>query len=211
MAFKTFSAGDVLTASDVNTYLMKQVVIVCTSGTRPSSPVEGMTIYETDTDVLRVHNGSNWITVLHVGPGKTGTYRVGENTPRVADSGVFTTVEAAIDSVTVPLVSGRTYRVRWNVAWAGTVAGDTVFTRIREDDGSTPPTGTQLQIIRTEIVTTGGTGTRWPATIEADYTAAATGNKTFVGTGIRASGAGNINAHAGANFPITMTVDYVKG
>ncbi|AXH89396.1 hypothetical protein AB0N38_26170 [Micromonospora aurantiaca] len=206
MAFKSFSAGDVLTASDVNTYLMKQVVIVCTSASRPPSPVEGMTIYETDTDVVRVHDGSNWITVLHVGPGKTGTYRVGKNT-RTADSGVFTTVEAAIDSVTVPLVSGRTYRVRWNVAWAGTLAGDTVFTRLRENN----VTGTQLNIIRSEIVATGGAGTRWPATIEADYTAVATGNKTFVGTGIRTSGSGNINAHAGTDFPITMTVDYVEG
>ncbi|MEU8371227.1 hypothetical protein [Micromonospora tulbaghiae] len=206
MAFKTFSAGDVLTASDVNTYLMKQVVIVCTSASRPSSPVEGMTIYETDTDVVRVHDGSNWITVLHVGPGKAGTYRVGKNT-RTADSGTFTIVEAAIDSVTVPLVSGRTYRVRWNVAWAGTLAGDTVFTRLRENNVS----GTQLNIIRSEIVATGGAGTRWPATIEADYTAVATGNKTFVGTGIRVTGSGNINAHAGADFPITMTVDYVEG
>lgn len=52
MAFKTFVAGAVLTASDVNTYLAKQAVIVCTSTTRPTSPPEGMTIYETDTDKL---------------------------------------------------------------------------------------------------------------------------------------------------------------
>lgn len=50
MAFKTFTAGAVLTASDVNTYLAKQAVVVCTSTTRPSSPPEGMVIYETDTD-----------------------------------------------------------------------------------------------------------------------------------------------------------------
>lgn len=60
MAFKTFSALDVLTAADVNTYLMKQAVIVCTSGTRPAAPVEGMTIYETDTGCMRVHSGSAW-------------------------------------------------------------------------------------------------------------------------------------------------------
>lgn len=60
MAFKTWSAGDVLTASDVNTYLGQQSVIVCTSGTRPSSPVEGMTVYETDTDMLRSYTGSAW-------------------------------------------------------------------------------------------------------------------------------------------------------
>jgi len=60
VAFKTFNVGDVLTASDANTYLMKQAVIVCTSGTRPSSPVEGMTIYETDTDNMITYDGTGW-------------------------------------------------------------------------------------------------------------------------------------------------------
>ena len=63
MAFKTFTAGSVLTATEVNDYLMKQAVIVCTSATRPSSPVEGMTIYETDTDQMQVYNGSAWVVI----------------------------------------------------------------------------------------------------------------------------------------------------
>lgn len=33
---------------------------VCTSTTRPSSPYEGQTIYETDTDNVLVWNGSTW-------------------------------------------------------------------------------------------------------------------------------------------------------
>jgi len=33
---------------------------VCTSTTRPSSPYEGMMIYETDTDKVLVWNGSAW-------------------------------------------------------------------------------------------------------------------------------------------------------
>ena len=36
---------------------------VCTSSTRPASPYEGQTIYETDTDVLSIWNGSAWKTV----------------------------------------------------------------------------------------------------------------------------------------------------
>lgn len=60
MAYKTFAVGDVLTASDVMTYLMNQSVITCTSGTRPPSPAEGWTIYETDTNLFRTHDGSDW-------------------------------------------------------------------------------------------------------------------------------------------------------
>lgn len=59
MAFKTFAPG-VLTSSDLNTFLMRQAVITCTSSTRPSSPSEGMTIYETDTDLLAIYTGSAW-------------------------------------------------------------------------------------------------------------------------------------------------------
>ena len=50
MSFKSFVAGQILTAAEVNTYLMRQSVITCTSGTRPSSPNAGMVIYETDTN-----------------------------------------------------------------------------------------------------------------------------------------------------------------
>ncbi|WP_330438825.1 hypothetical protein OHB44_28040 [Micromonospora sp. NBC_00821] len=64
MAHKAFADGDVLTAAEVNTYLMNQAVIVCTSGTRPSSPPEGMVIYETDTDLIRVYTGSTWALLL---------------------------------------------------------------------------------------------------------------------------------------------------
>lgn len=60
MAFKVFAPG-VLTSSDVNTFLMRQAVITCTSSTRPASPSEGMTIYETDTDAYAVYDGSNWV------------------------------------------------------------------------------------------------------------------------------------------------------
>lgn len=55
MAYKTFVDGVDLPASDLQTYLMNQSVIVCTSSTRPSSPNEGMVIYETDTDSLKVY------------------------------------------------------------------------------------------------------------------------------------------------------------
>lgn len=33
---------------------------VCTSTTRPSAPYEGMMIYETDTDMVAVYNGTAW-------------------------------------------------------------------------------------------------------------------------------------------------------
>ena len=60
MPIKTFTPS-VLTSADMNTYLMQQSVIICTSGTRPGSPVNGMTIYETDTACQARWNGSAWV------------------------------------------------------------------------------------------------------------------------------------------------------
>lgn len=36
---------------------------VCTSTTRPTTPYEGQMIYETDTDLVLVYNGSAWVTI----------------------------------------------------------------------------------------------------------------------------------------------------
>jgi hypothetical protein len=58
--FKTWSPGDVLTAADVNAYLMRQTKAVCTSGSRPSSPVTGQEIFETDTGLTQRWNGTAW-------------------------------------------------------------------------------------------------------------------------------------------------------
>jgi hypothetical protein len=60
MAFKTFTT-ETLDASEVNDYLMTQVIIRCTSGTRPSSPSEGWHIYETDTQRLLGYRGGSWV------------------------------------------------------------------------------------------------------------------------------------------------------
>lgn len=38
-------------------------IITCTSSTRPSNPIAGDTVYETDTNKVRTYNGSSWFTV----------------------------------------------------------------------------------------------------------------------------------------------------
>ncbi len=71
MAFKTFTVGEVATASDANTMFMKQVLIGCTSGTRPGSPAEGWHIYETDTNRVWLHDGAAWQLWTDYGPWTT--------------------------------------------------------------------------------------------------------------------------------------------
>lgn len=61
---KTFTAGEVLTAADVNGYLMEQSVMVFGGTAARSSaiptPSEGMVTYRTDTNQIESYDGSAW-------------------------------------------------------------------------------------------------------------------------------------------------------
>ena len=65
--FKTFSAGQVLGASDVNTYLMQQTVMVFASATARDAalpaPAQGMAVYQKDTKLVYIYQGSGWSPV----------------------------------------------------------------------------------------------------------------------------------------------------
>lgn len=42
---------------------LRRSIVTCTSSTRPGSPAEGQTIYETDTDLMLTYNGTGWVTI----------------------------------------------------------------------------------------------------------------------------------------------------
>ena len=66
--FKTFSVGEVLTATNVNTYLMQQSVMVFADAsarsTAISSPSEGMVTYLTGSNTLWYYSGSAWVEIV---------------------------------------------------------------------------------------------------------------------------------------------------
>lgn len=115
-----------------------------------------------------------------------------------ADSGTFTTTETQVQSVTAALITGEVYWVHWYVHYGSSVSGDRVTFRIREDNVS----GTVLQEIA------GNGGANHGASSVGDmmelwvrFTAAATGNKTFSCTMVRASGTGNVQLEGAATRP----------
>lgn len=108
---KTFTAGEVLTAADVNGYLMEQSVMVFGGTAARSSavptPSEGMISYLTDSDVTETFNGTAWTSVL--------------NPPINAQAGTaytFTRVDAS-RTVTASNGSASTYTIppQADVAW----------------------------------------------------------------------------------------------
>jgi hypothetical protein len=71
MPIKNFTSGSVLPASDVNTFLMNQSVMVfASSAARASaitSPTEGMMTYLSDSNVLNIYDGANWVGAVNTG------------------------------------------------------------------------------------------------------------------------------------------------
>jgi len=66
--YKLFSTGDVLSASDVNTYLQQQTVMVFASAAARTTALsgvlaEGMVSYLKDTDVVEIYTGASWVSL----------------------------------------------------------------------------------------------------------------------------------------------------
>jgi hypothetical protein len=119
-------------------------------------------------------------------------------------SASFTTTETVIHTVTAALVTGRTYAVHLHTRILSDVNGDNVDVRIREDNVS----GTTLQLIRRDLLSTAIPETLY---LYAEYTAVATGNKTFVGTGDRTTGSGNLTRNLDPAVPGYLFVEYISG
>ncbi len=63
LGFKTFTTGEVLTAGDVNGYLMQGILVFATEAARNSaitSPQEGQFAFTKDTNSLWYYTGSAW-------------------------------------------------------------------------------------------------------------------------------------------------------
>ena len=66
LGFKDFVTGEVLTAADVDGYLMQGVLVFASAAARDAaitSPQEGQCCYLKDTDVIQTYSGSAWVAV----------------------------------------------------------------------------------------------------------------------------------------------------
>ena len=66
LGFKTFTTGEVLTAANVNGYLMQGVLVFASAAARDAaitSPQEGQACYLKDTNEVLTYSGSAWVAV----------------------------------------------------------------------------------------------------------------------------------------------------
>jgi hypothetical protein len=118
--YKLFATGDVLTAAQVNTFLMQQTVMVFASSAARTSALsgvlaEGMVSYLQDTNSLEVYDGSAWvgatgdITALTAGTGISISSATGPIPTVAIDTAVtadLTTAQTLTNkTLTTPVIS----------------------------------------------------------------------------------------------------------
>jgi hypothetical protein len=95
LGFKTFTTGEVLTAADVNGYLMQGVLVFASEAARNSaitSPQEGQFAYTKDNNSLWYYSGSAWVA-----SGATGDIEGVTVTSPLTGGGTSGTVNVAYD------------------------------------------------------------------------------------------------------------------
>jgi hypothetical protein len=135
--FKNFTAASVLTASDVNNYLMEQSVMsFASTGARDvavTAPEDGMVAYIRSNDSsegLYTYNGTSW----RKGPGWNAPWGWMANATSSAISTTTGTTEMTIVSTAgFTAVSNRNYLLTGYINPYGSVGGDQFTLRLRNN------------------------------------------------------------------------------
>lgn len=98
---------------------------VCTSSTRPASPYEGQVIYETDTDLLRIWNGSAWRTLAFGTPTNGTVLQTVEGTTSISYSNSTTTYgDIGLSATITPTSTSSKVLAKVIIVGAGKAAGN---------------------------------------------------------------------------------------
>jgi hypothetical protein len=120
MPKKTFTAGEVLAAADVNTFLMDQSVMTfagtAARGSAIGTATEGMLTYLEDTDLFQFYNGTIWV---NVNPGQSD--KAAGYTLTSADRNTYIRSTSSAITITVPDVLANGDSVNFIQAGAGQI------------------------------------------------------------------------------------------
>jgi hypothetical protein len=111
VAYKVFTNGSVLNASEINDNLMNQSVMVFSNSTARSaaltSPVEGMITYLEDTSAYESYDGTSWVGFGGGGSGILQVVSTAKTDTFTTASQTFTTVTGLTATITPSATSSK--------------------------------------------------------------------------------------------------------
>jgi hypothetical protein len=138
--YREFQTGEVLTAANVNDFLMNQSVMVFADATARTSALsgvvaEGMLTYNKDTAQLEVYDGSAFVVAAPVVAG------IGSNVVQTVKTDTFTTTSATFVDVTglTVTITPTTATSKILLVCTLNVGGNAVGAYVRLVDGSNTP------------------------------------------------------------------------
>lgn len=158
---RTFIAGEVLTAAQVNDYLMDQAVMRFSgSAARAASitaPTEGMVTYLDDTNNLEKYDGSTWVTIMDV-----SQLTAKGDLLAASAAGLTARVPVGADGTVLTASSGAPGGMAWGTAGvSGYVYNETVT--FNNSASFTKASYPGMAAIRVRLVGGGGSGGNWNA------------------------------------------------
>lgn len=197
--FKTFTAGSVLTASDVNNYLMEQgVMYFATTAARDAAitaPERGMTAYVASNDVNEgyyTYNGTTWRARAWNEPWGY----IGYATATADQTGITTETDLTGCSITWTAVNNRYYLVQAFTQAYSTVVDDIVQLKITDAANASKQIA-PFAIRSTSVAT---------SVMASVIVTSLTGSTTLKARVVRASGTGTIRCLAGAGYPAFISI-----
>jgi hypothetical protein len=221
--FKTFVTGEVLTAGDVNGYLMQGINVFTNATARDAAitaPAEGQFAFTKDNNSLWYYDGAAWVasgatgdiegvtaTSPLTGGGTSGTVTVGIQNATTAQLGAVQLTDSIASTSTTTAATPNSVKTAYDLG-NGAVPKSTVTTKgdLIAATGSATVSrlgvGTNGQVLKANSGT--ATGLEWGA-------ASATKNYSLLGTATLAS-AGTITISGLSGYDnLMITIDSAKG
>ena len=222
--FKTFDPGDVLTASDVNNYLMEQSVMSFADSAARTSAIgtanfeEGMLSYLQDEDKYQTYNGTAWVDLAKAAGDPTGLIHIKTQTfsavSAIKFENVFSSAYKNYRFVADFLsndATNRSFFARYLVGStpeSGAVYG---VTRIRRDFGSTTVTGQNADFNDTAIVWAPAIANTGRASISGDIKLPSVSTRTLIDYSGFIPDSGNFYFYVGSsNIGATTVFDGIE-
>ena len=190
--FKTFAVNEVLTAENVNTYLMQQSVMVFADSAARGSALgtavsEGMLTYLSDEDSVEVYDGSSWVGV---------GLPLGTATPTDGQFLSYATATSTWDPVDTPIALGTATPTDGQILAFGTATStwnptdpsggfDSVVT-ITATNASWPVPASADGIFKITVIGGGGGGG------ETNANGGTGGTSSFVASGVNITASGGL-------------------